>query len=144
MKQNPQVLHGGCKVIAVIAALGTLAACAPMSVQEIRATGARESFSIPGNYQANYRILVDEMRRCMQSGMITATVIVHGEIYSDIKKAVITPTMHGGLGASPLLVVDVLETGANETRIDVMSKSAGSTNAKLLKGVFDKTPLCAP
>lgn len=129
-------------VLAVAAALVLQTACAPMSAQGIRDAGNTQSFTVPINYQAAYRILLDEMRRCMQGGLITATVIVHGDLFTDIHKGVITPTMHGGFGAMPLVVVDIVELDPSSSRMDVLSKSAGSSDPKLLKGVFDNVPLC--
>lgn len=130
--------------IVMLSGVFFLSACAPMSVQGIREAGNIESFTVAENYQAAYRLLVEEMRRCMQYGMITASVVVHGEVYTDIKKAVITPTMHGGFGAMPLFVVDIVEVNAGSARVDVITKSAGTADARLLKGVFEKTPLCQP
>lgn len=123
-------------------ALAALAGCAPVPVATIRDSGDRQSFNVAGDYQANYRRLLDEMKRCMQSGMITATVVVHGDLYPDIRRGTIEPTTHGSLGADVLFVVDVVGESEGSTRVDVISKTAGSSNAKLLRGVFDGTPLC--
>lgn len=129
-------------VAVVVASL--LGGCAQMSAQGIRQTGTKHSFTVNMNYQAAYRTLSDEMRRCMQFGVITATVIVQSDLYTDIRKAVITPTMHGGLGAMPLFVVDVVGLEGDLTRIDVITKNDNPGEAKGLQDVFNGTPICAP
>jgi hypothetical protein len=115
-----------------------------MSVQGIRDTGTKRSFTVGRNYQAAYRILSDEIRRCMQTGMITAAVIVHSDLYTDIRKGVITPTLHGGLGAMPLMVVDVVGLEGETTRIDVINKNANTEDVKAMQAVFSGATLCAP
>ena len=123
--------------------VAVLAGCAPMSAQGIRESGQKQSFTVSANYQAVYRTLTDEMRRCMQTGMITATVIIQADLFTDIRKGVITPTMHGGLGATPLFVVDVVGLEGDSSRIDVMTRGDGTNDTKALRGVFNGTPLCA-
>lgn len=122
--------------------LAILAGCAPMTASSLRDQGARQTFEVAGDYQSNYRILLDEMRRCMQGGMVTASVIVHGELYSDVRQGVITPTMHGGLGAEVLLIVDVSGDASASTRVTVTSKSDPAKDAAALQAVFNGTPLC--
>lgn len=129
--------------ILIFLVLVGLAGCAPVNVATIRNTGELQSFQARGNYQANYRLLLDEMRRCMQSGMITASVIISGDLYPDVQKGTITATRHGAMGADVFMVVDVVNESSDATRVDVRTRSTSVKDAALLRGAVDGTPLCA-
>ena len=128
--------------ILIAASCVMLSACTSMSVNEIRADGQRDSFVVPKNYQAAYRPLSEETRRCFQIGMITASWVVHGDLYIDIKRGTITVEMVGGLGTKGLLVVDVSEIDANSARIDIMEPSGQQSITPRIKKFFDGVPIC--
>lgn len=128
-------------ILPIIAALA-LSACSVTS-QSIRDAGNLSTLTVPGNYQANYRLLSDELRRCMEGGYLTASVVVRSELFTDIKKGVITPTMIGGAGNKVLVVIDVVEIDPNTTRIDIHSKRAESDNIKHVKTIMAGDPLCS-
>lgn len=119
-----------------------LSACAPMTAREIREQSAPESFVIQKNYQATYRLLLEEMRRCFQFGTLGATYIVQGDLYPDIRKGELAVTVVGGLGSMSLLLVDVVESEPNAARIDVINKPGQVSFTPRLKSFFDNVPVC--
>lgn len=140
----PSAIHGGYmkNVLIVTAVALSLSACTSMSVKEIRDAGQKDSFIVKKNYQAAYRPLSEETRRCFQIGLITASWVVHGDLYTDIKRGTITVEMVGGMGTKGLLVVDVSEVDSNSSRIDIMEPPGQQSITPRIKKFFDGVPIC--
>lgn len=85
-----------------------LTSCAPATFQGLRAAPAGEfKIEVAMNYQPVYRTILANARRCYQSGLITAQMIVQGDLYTDTQSAEITVALHGGLGVDTYLGVDI-------------------------------------
>lgn len=92
--------------------------CAPATVQKLREnpTG-QSSFETNENYQSVYRKIVTNARRCYQGGMITAQMVVQGDLYTDIKKGNVSIALHGGLGISTYANVDIEAITEDKTKV---------------------------
>lgn len=49
--------------------------------------------------------------------MITAQMVVQGDLYHDTKSAIITVALHGGLGVDTYQVIDFNAISENQTKI---------------------------
>lgn len=96
-----------------------LVGCAPATLEGVRKMGPDRSYAFTAaqNYQQVYRTVLDQARKCYQTGMITAQMVVQGDLYHDIKSGTISVALHGGLGVDTYQVIDISETGENETKI---------------------------
>lgn len=75
---------------------------------------------------------------------MTASYIVHSELYHDIRKGEIELTLHGGFGAAPQLLIDVVATGDTTSRIDVIDKPGRASSLSLFRAfLIDGKPVCA-
>ncbi len=102
----------------VVAAL-LLAACAPSTAQGVRALGPGRatSFVSPEGYQAVYRKVLNQARNCYQTGLITAQMVVQGDIYTDTKSGTVTVALHGGLGVDTYQVYDITAIDDRQTKV---------------------------
>jgi hypothetical protein len=95
-----------------------LSACAPATIQGLKAQHAGKlAFEIDQNYQSVYRSIVTQARTCYQAGMITAQMIVQGDLYTDIRSGNVTVALHGGLGIDTYLTIDITAIGDNKTSV---------------------------
>ena len=67
----------------------------------------RYSFTVQENYQPVYRKILAQERKCYQTGMITAQMVVQGDLYHDTKSGEITVALHGGAGVNTYQVIDI-------------------------------------
>lgn len=113
MKRNFAALACG------VAVLGLLEGCAPTTAGGVRALGSQREFSFVSseNYQTVYRKVLTQERKCWESGLITAEMVVHGDLYTDIKQGVVTVELHSGMGIDIYQVVDISSTKDQETSI---------------------------
>jgi len=104
--------------LALGALLTSLAGCA-VTPTELRSTSPdhRASFSMQQNYQAAYRAILERQRACEQAGLVTASVVVQGDLFTDIQSATITTALHGGLGVMTMTVIDLKATGEASTDV---------------------------
>jgi len=98
--------------------LVSLTGCA-VTPTELRNTSPdhKASFTLPQNYQAAYRAILERQRACEQAGMITASSVVQGDLFTDLQSGTITTTLHGGLGAQTLTVIDLKAQGEQSTEV---------------------------
>lgn len=96
-----------------------LASCAPSTAAGVRALGESRQFTFtaPENYQAVYRKVLEQSRKCWQGGLITAQMVVDGDLYTDTKSGTVTVALHGGLGVDVYQVIDVSLVSENESEI---------------------------
>ncbi len=107
-------------LITSIAVLLAIAGCAPATMQGLRANpGGHIRFEVAKNYQGVYRTILANSRRCYQGGMITAQVIVQGDLFTDTKTAEITTALHGGLGVDTYIGVDIKALNEEKTEVRV-------------------------
>jgi len=81
-------------------------------------------------YQQVYRTVLTNARRCWQTGMITATMIVNGDLFTDTRSGEISVTLYGGLGPSTYLAFDVRALSDTQTQVTSyagLSSWAGAT-----------------
>ena len=77
----------------------------------------RYVFTAPENYQPVYRKILNQARKCHQGGMITAQMVVQGDIYHDTKSGTVTAALHGGFGIDTYQVIDVEAIDDENTRV---------------------------
>jgi hypothetical protein len=96
-----------------------LTGCAAPSPQALREKPAgKVAFEIDRNYQPVYRAILDRARPCYQGGMITAQMIVQGDLYHDTKSGTVTVALHGALGIDNYIAIDVKAVNDGRTRVE--------------------------
>lgn len=105
--------------LVLIGALLAGTGCAPSTAGGVREMGEtrRYAFIAAENYQPVYRKVLTQARKCHQTGMITAQMMVQGDIYHDTKSATITVALHGGLGVDTYQVIDISAIDDRQTRV---------------------------
>lgn len=124
----------------------SLTGCAPSTAGGVRAMGPTRQveFVAPENYQPVYRKTLEQARKCWQSGMITAQMVVQGDLYHDTKSGTITVALHGGLGVDTYQVIDITAIDENHTKV-VGHYSMGPVNQYggiLKQWVLDNSTEC--
>jgi len=95
-----------------------IAGCVPSTVQLLRENpSGKSTFVADEGYQQVYRKVVTKARNCFQTGMITAQMVVQGDLYTDIRTGHVSIALHGGLGVSTYANVDIEAISDNETRV---------------------------
>lgn len=121
--------------IAATLVVALLAGCAPATMRELRQKpGSEVSFQTMQNYQAVYRTVLSNARRCHQFGMITAQWVVQGDLYTDTQAGEVTVALHGGLGVSTYLGVDIKAIGSHMTEVRVVSFSSNRDTTRAVQG----------
>ena len=75
------------------------------------------TFEVSENYQPVYRKVLAQTRKCYQTGMITAQMVIQGDLFHDIKSGVITVALHGGLGVDTYQVIDITAINEKLTKV---------------------------
>jgi reverse gyrase len=102
-----------------------IAGCAN-TAQELRDDpSAKIAFDIERNYQPVYRAILERARRCFQFGMITAQMVVQGDLYHDIKSGNVTIALHGGLGVATYVTTDIKAISDTQTRVETFVLLSG-------------------
>lgn len=134
------------RILCLFVALVTLTSCAPSTAAGVRALGETRQFTFtaPQNYQAVYRKVLDQSRTCWQGGLITAQMMVNGDLYTDIKSGTITVALSGGLGVDVYQVIDISLVNENESLIKAYFPRGQVANyGKMLKQwVLDNSTSC--
>jgi len=131
----------------LLAALG-IAGCAPSTAGGVRELGTdrRYTFEAEQNYQQVYRKVLANARKCYQTGLITAQMVVQGDLYHDTKTGEITVALHGGFGVDTYEVIDIAAIGDSRTKI-VGYRSIGpvTVSEQLSRDwVLDDSVECSP
>lgn len=107
------------KKILIFAVLVALVGCTPATQEGVRALSPDRSvvFVANDNYQAVYRRILEQERKCYQVGMATGQLIAQGDIYTDIKSGAISLTSYSGLGVNIIQLIDVSFINENTTKI---------------------------
>lgn len=109
-------LHSAIQFLSLI----MLSGCAPATVQGLREQHAGHlTFEVGENYQSVYRKIITPAKNCWQTGLITAQMVVQGDLYTDIRQGNVTVALHGGFGVDTYLTVDVVALSDSKTRITV-------------------------
>lgn len=74
-------------------------------------------FVAPENYQPVYRKTLEQARKCWQTGMITAQMMVQGDLYHDTKSGTITVALHAGYGVDTYQVIDITAIDEHSTKV---------------------------
>lgn len=106
-----------------------LTGCAPSTAGGVRSMGPSRQveFIAPENYQPVYRKTLEQARKCWQTGMITAQMMVQGDLYHDTKSGTITVALHAGYGVDTYQVIDITAIDEHSTKV-VGHYSMGSVN----------------
>lgn len=109
-------------VLTVALALG---GCASSPDDVRRSAAERTEATVEGNYQAVHRRLLAQARKCFTAGMITGSMGVEHELYTDIRQGTVSVVIYGGFGPMTFLVVDI--EAIDEARSRVIATPAVST-----------------
>lgn len=138
-----------CRISGLVAALVLigLAGCAPATTQGVRDLGAERTYRFDSNegYQKTYRTILDQARKCHQGGLITAQMVVQGDLYHDTMSGTISVALHGGLGVDTYQVIDVSAVEDNASHV-IAHYSMGSVKKQgdlLKRWVTEKYPHCS-
>ena len=108
-------------VVPTVLALA-IVACAPATIEGLRNNHAnRYTFQVNENYQPVYRKILSAARKCYQTGLITAQMVVQGDLYHDIRKGNVTVALHGGLGVDTHMAIDISSLDHEKTEIVVFN-----------------------
>lgn len=121
--------------------------CAPATIDGLRKDHANQiSFHVNENYQPIYRKVLSMARQCYQTGMITAQLVVQGDLYHDIKSGSVTVALHGGFGVETHLVVDIdaIDEGASKITVYNALPSWNSASQAVREWVEDGATECRP
>jgi hypothetical protein len=77
------------------------------------------TFKASEPYQAVYRTVLHQARECFATGMITAQMVVDGDLYTDIKSGNVSVALHGGAGVDTYLVIDIKESTSTSSSVTV-------------------------
>lgn len=93
------------------------------------------AFTAPENYQAVYRKVLDQSRKCWQSSGIAAQLMVQGDLFDDIRSGTVTVAMHGMYGVDTYQVIDITAIDDAQTKV-VAHYALGSVEGygRTLKG----------
>lgn len=120
--------------IPVLVAAVALTACGPATMQELRASpNLKARFEVPTNYQAAYRTVLDNSRRCWQGAITTAQMVVQGDLYTDIRSGHISVALHGGFGVVTYAGIDLKATGDAQTDVQVYAAQSNWDTSKMVK-----------
>lgn len=104
----------------IIASMLILSACAPATLQGLRASPEGDiKIRIDEAYQPVYRKILSNARRCYQGGLITAQMVVQGDLYTDTQSAEITVALHGAAGINTYLGVDINALDEKTTTVHI-------------------------
>lgn len=94
-------------ILTLLASL-MLTACAASTPQAAREMGAdrRYVFAIDADYQTAYRRILEAARNCYQGQVITATMLVNGDLYPDSRAGTVSVGMYG-IASSVYQVIDI-------------------------------------
>lgn len=140
-----QTGEGMLRIFAItLAVVGTLVGCAPATMQEIREKPKGEvSFRAAQSYQSVYRTILSNARRCYQSTMIGAQMIVQGDLYTDTRTAEVVLSLHGALGANTLLGIDIKAISDDLTEVKAVSGTSNLATARAVQAwVENKSDSC--
>lgn len=125
-----------------------LSGCAPSTAMGVRKMGQERQyvFVAPENYQPVYRKILEQERKCYQTGLITAQMIVQGDLFQDTKSGTVTVALHGALGVDTYQVIDISAIDEKQTKI-VGYYSLGPVakyGQALKEWVLEDSTECAP
>ncbi len=123
-----------------------LQGCAPSTVGGVRALGEKRSYSFvtPENYQSVYRKVLRQERKCWETGLITAQILVQCDLYTDIKSGTISVSNHGGFGVDTYQVVDISDVDGKTKVVAHYSLGPVQKYGKILKDwVVDSSEDCS-
>lgn len=134
-------------LIFVVAISAITSGCAPATVKGLRENHAGTIvFDADQNYQAVYRTVLESARRCHQTGLITAQMVVDGDLYTDIEEGTVSVALHGGFGVDTHLAIDIKAVDKLRTSVTVYHalgtwRKAAST---VQEWVLDGSSECMP
>lgn len=96
-----------------------LTSCAPSTAGGVREmTGNKVEFSIPSNYQAVYRTVLEQSRKCHQAPTLdVSSMVVTGDLYADLSTGTVMTQMRSARGVDTFAVVDITAIDRATTRV---------------------------
>jgi len=108
------------KQFAIALACSALIGCAPATLSKLKESQSNVyEFRVAQNYQPVYRTVTDNARECWQTGLITAQMVVQSDLFTDIRKGQVAVALHGGLGVSTYLGIDIEAVSESESTVRV-------------------------
>ena len=126
---------GLAKTLAILGLSLVTYGCAPATLQGLRENpSGRSKIEVAQNYQNVYRRVLTNARKCWQTGMITAQMVVTGDLYTDLKTGEISVALHGGLGVDTYLGIEMKAIDAERTEVQIYNALATwERSAKLVQ-----------
>jgi hypothetical protein len=100
--------------------LAVLSGCT-MTPTEVRNEGDVYSYNADQSYQSVYRSIKRKANECWGVDLITGSVDIDSEMYTDIKEAEVTSSVKGMAGNSALVQIDIKST-SNKTKVSVYTR----------------------
>lgn len=125
--------------------LVTIWGCAPPTALLLKQDHAgKRTFDVEMNYQPVYRLIVTQARKCYQTGMITAQLVVQSDLFTDIQEGNVTVALHGGFGVDTHMTIDIKALSEARTRVDTYYALTTWAPAALVveEWVVDKSTEC--
>jgi hypothetical protein len=108
------------RVNGIILVLLAVVGCAPATTQGLRENHAgKYEFIANEQYEAVYRKVLYQARKCHQPGVIAAQMLAQGDLFHDIKTGNVTVAMHAAYGVDTLLTVDISALDDKTTNVVV-------------------------
>lgn len=106
---------------AIVLCCLALAACAPTSVQDQRASPIeRRSFEIGRTYPEVYRAILSQARKCFHGGYTDERIYVSGDLYYDLKSGHVSVEKHGHTGIEVYMATDITAIDESRSKVDVI------------------------
>lgn len=135
LPKNSQEVHIVFKTsVSALAASCLLAGCfasTPKQFEEV--AKSKTTLTVESNYQAAYRKVVTLARECWAAGMISGSMGVTGDLYTDIRTGQIQVGVHGGLGIMLLGVIDFQALSDSSTRVTISQRHENAHYAKQVR-----------
>lgn len=94
-------------------------------------------------YQEVYRSVREYVKRCMQTGLITAEIKVDAELFTDLKQAEIDIYMQGMLGRIDYFKIQITSTSTKFTSLAVQKGTGSATSfASIHEAAQGNSPSC--
>ncbi len=106
-----------------------LVGCAPATLDGVRnLQGNKDSFIADQNYQAVYRTVFRQLKKCNEYNVVLQRQETHGELYTDIKTGTVYTALSSMFGKDIFLVVDMKYLEDSKTEVITQYGYTNSNN----------------
>ena len=100
-------------------------------------------YIVEENYQQLYRRALNISKQCYETGMITASMVADGNLYTDIKEGEVYIYLLGGLGRSVYHGATFKAIDDKQTKMTIFSNYGGSWYSRLKKQYTGECQTCS-